>query len=384
VTRQTGSYLQVTTGGEEVRAFVPLPLPVANPPIRTDELLRQIDAAEYSLGHLAIAAQVVPSVDWFLYGFVRKEAVLTAQIEGTQATLTDLLQYESAENGELTADVEEVSNYVDALKYARAQLASGKGLPLSVRLLNETHKRLMKGVRGAHKTPGQVRRTQNWIGGSRPGNAAFIPPPPEKVPELLTALEKYLHADDALPAIARVGIAHVQFETIHPYLDGNGRIGRLLIALLLEHWKLLPSPLLYLSLFFKRNQAEYYRRLSGVRTDGDWEGWLTFFLDGVATIAQEGVGLATALFGTVNSDRQRILEEASSVHALRLFEKLPSNPIVTINSAIHLLDTTKPTASKAVEALVDAKVLRETTGKQRSRSFAYSAYLEKLAAGTEL
>jgi len=382
VTRQTGSYISATTGGESVQAFVPAPLPVSDPPIVIEgAIAKRLSAAEAAVRHLELAAQMVPSIDWFLYGFVRKEAVLTSQIEGTQATLTDLLQFEAKEDEAPTPDVQEVCNYVEALTYARAQLASAKGLPLSMRLLNEAHKRLMRGVRGASKAPGQVRKTQNWIGGSRPGNAAFVPPPPARLPELLDNLEKYLHAEEGLPPLVRAGIAHVQFETVHPYLDGNGRMGRLLIALLLEHWKVLPHPLLYLSLFFRRHQAEYYRRLSRVRTDGDWEGWLDFFLDGVATVGEEAVRLARELFARVSADRSRVLEESTaSVAALRLFEMLPASPIVTVNSVIRMLDTTKPTAGKAVETLVAAGVLHETTGKQRGREFAYQAYLAKLGA----
>lgn len=384
--RITGEYEQTTAGGEAVNAFVPYALPVSDPPIElSDRLRQQLQAAEQALQRLEIAAAMVPSVDWFLYAFVRKEAVVSSQIEGTQASLVDLLQFETDDTQEATPDVEEVCNYVDALRYARQQLAAPKGLPLSMRLLNETHKRLMQGARGANKAPGQIRRTQNWIGRSRPGNAAFVPPPPQRLEELLAALEKYLHANDTLPPIARAGLIHVQFETIHPYLDGNGRIGRLLIALLLEHWEVLPQPLLYLSLFFKRHQAEYYRRLSAVRTDGDWEGWLDFYLDGVATIGEEAVTAARELFAIVAADRNRVLDEsATSVAAVRLFELLPSHPIVTVNSAIRLLETTKPTASKAIDTLVKAKVLTETTGRQRSRSFGYHRYLETLRVGTEL
>lgn len=382
--RVTGSYISATAAGETVRAFVPAPLPVVDPPIViTGELASRLAAAEQALRHLDLASQMVPSIEWFLYGFVRKEAVLSSQIEGTQATLTDLLQFEGSEDAEPTPDVEEVCNYVEALKYARAQLGARKGLPLSIRLLNETHKRLMRGVRGAHKAPGQIRRTQNWIGGSRPGNAAFVPPPPEAVPELLAALEKYVHGEDTLPAIARAGIVHVQFETIHPYLDGNGRIGRLLLSLLFEHWKLLPHPLLYLSLFFRRHQAEYYRRLGRVRTEGDWEGWLDYFLDGVATVGEEAVTLARELFARVAADRAKVLEQSSaSVAAARLFEMLPASPVVSVSAAIRMLDTTKPTAAKAIDTLVAAGVLVETTGRKRDRSFSYQAYLAKLGSGT--
>jgi Fic family protein len=230
-----------------------------------------------------------------------------------------------------------------------------------------------------------VRRSQNWIGGSRPGNAAYVPPPPHALGEVLGAFEKYLHADDSLPPLVRAGLLHVQFETIHPYLDGNGRIGRLLVTLLLEHWKLLTKPLLYLSLFFKRHREDYYRRLNAVRIDGDWEGWLDFFLDGVATIADEAVASVRELFALVAEDRARVLaNEGMSIGALRLFELLPRHPIVTVASAMKMLDTTKPTAGRAVELLVGAGVLVEMTGKRRDRSYAYRAYLDRLKVGTEL
>jgi Fic family protein len=384
--RTTGSYEQTTAAGEVIKAFLPSSLPVSGPPIElTDHLRQRLYASEEALRRLALAAEMVPSTDWFLYAFVRKEAVVSSQIEGTQATLVDLLQFETDDSQETSADVEEVCNYVEALRYARQQLAAPKGLPLSMRLLNETHKRLMRGARGANKAPGQIRRTQNWIGGSRPSNAVFVPPPPQRVAALLSSLETYMHGNDSLPPVMRAGLLHVQFETIHPYLDGNGRIGRLLIALLLEHWQLLPQPLLYLSLFFKRHQAEYYRRLSAVRTDGDWEGWLDFFLDGVATIGEEAVTTARDLFAIVATDRTRVLEESTaSIAAIRLFEALPSHPIVTVNSVMQLLDTTKPTAGKAIDALVSARVLKELTGRQRSRSFGYHRYLETLRVGTEL
>jgi Fic family protein len=243
----------------------------------------------------------------------------------------------------------------------------------------------MRGVRGAEKRPGEVRRSQNWIGGSRPGNAAFVPPPAHALPELLRAFEKYLHTGDDLPPLVRAGLLHVQFETIHPYLDGNGRIGRLLVTLLFEHCKLLSQPILYLSLFFKRHKDEYYRRLTAVRAEGDWEGFLAFFLDGVATIADETVASARELFALVSADRTRVVNhEGASVPSLRLFELLPRHPIVTVASAMKLLDTTKPTASRAVELLNAAGVLVETTGRKRDRSFAYEKYLSQLRAGTEL
>jgi Fic family protein len=384
--RTSGRYESVTAGGETIDAFVPFDLPPARPPLVIDaKLAHRLALAEQALIRLDLAGEMVPSLDWFIYAFVRKEAVISSQIEGTQASLVDLLAFEADTEARPNVDVEEVTNYLDALAYARAQIAAKRGLPLSLRLLNEAHRRLMRGVRGGSKQPGDVRRSQNWIGGSRPGNAAYVPPPADKLARLLGAFEAYIHADDGLPKLVRTGLLHAQFETIHPYLDGNGRIGRLMIALLLEHWGLLRAPLLYLSLFFKRHRDEYYGRLNRVRLDGDWEGWIDFFLDGVATIADEGVAAARELFNLVGADRARLLATASaSVPALRLFERVPRHPIVTVVAAMKLTGTSKPTATRAIEVLIEAGILVETTGKKRGRSFAYRAYMERLRAGTEL
>ncbi|HLW23019.1 MAG TPA: Fic family protein [Steroidobacteraceae bacterium] len=384
--RVTGRILKVAVAGEEVAAFVPDPLPPSHPPLEVDSKLAGLLArAERSLSRLDVAGEMVPSLDWFIYAFVRKEAVVSSQIEGTQATLIDLLEYEAEQDPGLGAAVQEVCNYLDAIKYARGQLRSVHGLPLSMRLMNEAHRRLMRGVRGAHKQPGEIRRTQNWIGGTRPGNAAFVPAPPQALPALLSDLEKYLHAPNGLPPLIRIGLVHVQFETIHPYLDGNGRIGRLLVSLLLEHFKMLPAPLLYLSLHFKRHRAEYYRLLGEVRSSGDWEGWTCFFLEGVATIADEAVAAARDVFTLVTADRQRLVAAPrASVMAIRLMEQLPLHPILTVPAVIRLLKTTKPTAGKAVEILQKLGVLTETTGRQRDRRFAYASYLKKLRVGTEI
>lgn len=387
--RTTGRYEVIIAGGESVRAFVPDPLPPRDPPLDLTRVATRLRAAEQGLARLEVAGAMVPSLDGFIYAFVRKEAVISSQIEGTQATLVDLLNYEAAETAEdaarPTADVEEVCNYVAALAFARSQLADPAAPPLSMRLLNGTHERLMRGVRGATKMPGEVRRSQNWIGGSRPGNALFVPPPPYLLPEGLSAFESYIHADDALPPLIRAGLLHVQFETLHPYLDGNGRIGRLLVSVLLERWQLLTRPLLYLSLFFKRHRAEYYRRLGLVRTAGDWEGWLDFFLDGVATIADEAVATARDLFVCVAADRARLLARSDvALAAVRLFERLPTNPIVTSASVMGVLATTRPTAGRAIETLVATGILVETTGKRRDRAFAYEAYLRRLRDGTEI
>jgi Fic family protein len=385
--RTTGRTLKRTVAGEEIATFVPYPLPPRNPPLNVDgDLAALLTRAEQALARLEVASEMVPSLDWFIYAFVRKEAVISSQIEGTQATLIDLLEYEAEQAARIGGeDVHEVCNYLEAIKYTRGQIKSARGLPLSMRLLNEAHRRLMRGVRGANKQPGEIRRSQNWIGGTRPGNAVFVPAPPEELPALLAELEKYLHTLNGLPPLVRIGLAHVQFETIHPYLDGNGRIGRLLITLLLEHWKLLSAPLLYLSLFFKRHRAEYYRLLGEVRRSGDWEAWVDFFLEGVATIADEAVTAAREVFALFSEDRRRLIAApGASVTAVRLMDQLPTHPVVTIPTVVKLLKTTKPTAGKAVRLLEDLGVLAETTGKQRDRAYAYTGYLEKLRAGTEV
>ncbi len=385
--RIVGTYEQTIVAGETVNAFVPAPLPPNNPPLdMNDELSGLLQCAEAGISRLKVAGSMVPSLDWLLYSFVRKEAVVSSQIEGTQSTLVDLLMYEAAgkEDAVDDGDVIQVCNYVDALHYARKQMRSKNGLPLSIRFLNEAHRRLLKNVPGADKTPGEIRRSQNWIGGTRPGNAVYVPPPPHLLNDLLGSLEKYIHGKDSLHPLVRAGLSHVQFETIHPYLDGNGRIGRLLITLLLEHWKILDSPLLYLSLYFKRHRDEYYRRLDAVRTDGDFEGWLRYFLEGVAAIADETVATTQQLFTQINADRTKVLSgRSTSVAGIRLFELLPAHPIITVAEVVGLLKTTKPTATKAVTGLVDAGVLVETTGRRRDRAFSYEAYLNLLRAETE-
>ncbi len=386
--RETGRYERSTVAGEEISAFVPHPLPPTDPPLARDESLSaRLAHARGALRSLELAGQMVPSIDWFVYAFVRKEAVLSSQIEGTQATLVDLLAFEARGGtpAQAGADVEEVCRYLEALAFARQELDRPDGLPISNRLLCETHRRLMRGARGRDKQPGEVRRTQNWVGGTRPGNAAFVPPPPQHVPDLLGAFERYIHSDDELPPLVRVGLLHCQFETIHPFLDGNGRVGRLLITLLLEDWGLLNQPLLYLSLFFKRHRAEYYRRLDAVRTVGDWEGWIGFFLEGVSAIAEEAISTARHLFTFVNEDRARVLAaESATLHSLRLFEHLPQHPILTVNRVVTILDTTRPTAGKALAVLEEAGVLVETTGRKRDRTYHYARYLDSLREGTEL
>jgi Fic family protein len=378
--RTTGKYQVSSVSGESVRAFIPHPLPPADPPLRiAGELERRLAAAQSSVDRLNVAGRMVPNTHWFLYGFVRKEAVISSQIEGTQATLREIATYEATESALPSPDVEEVCNYVAALTYARGELAKPRGLPLSRRLLCECHRRLMRGVRGEKAAPGAIRKTQNWIGGTRPGNARFVPPPPSEVAGALDVLDKWIHSDDALPPLIRTGLAHVQFETIHPFLDGNGRIGRLLIALLLEHWQVMPVPLLYLSVAFKRRQREYYDRLDAVRTHGDWEGWTSFYLQCVQEAADDGVDVAGRLFERLGKDRKRLGNDSrTTVAALRLLDLLPDHPVVSVARAAKMLKVTAPSARKAIAVAVDLGILCETSGKRRDKLFAYHHYLQIL------
>jgi Fic family protein len=378
--RTTGSYVTVTTTGEAVRAFVPHALPPARPQLAFDALTGLNRDAELALARLAGVSGLVPSVDWLLYGAIRKEALLTSQIEGTQATLDDLFDEEAGLAVHNPEDVQEVTNYVRAFRHVQQQLRSPKGLPLSVRLVCEAHRLLMRGTRGAGKQPGELRRSQNWIGGTRPGNAAFVPPPPERVPALLADLEAFIHAGrPAMPPLPKIAMVHAQFETIHPFLDGNGRLGRLLIGAMLEHQGLLPEPLLYLSGYLKQHQAEYYRRLSAIRTEGDWEGWIAFFLEGVAAAAQEAERGVIAVATQVTADRRLLLASPRATPAsYRLFELLPTLPRFTVEQARQKLDTTFPTASAAVRVLEELGILVELTGQKTKRIYSYQAYAELL------
>lgn len=379
--RRTGSYVKTTTLGETVQAFVPRALPPAEPPLAAGDVLERNHRAQLALARLSGVSGLVPSVDWLLYSAIRKEALLTSQIEGTQATLTDLFDDEAGFAVSNTEDVEEVTNYLRAFRFVRDNLRSARGLPISVRLLNEAHKRLLDGARGAGKQPGELRRSQNWIGGTRPGNAVFVPPPPDKVPKLLGDLERFIHEPpkSVLPPLVRVALVHAQFETIHPYLDGNGRIGRLLIAALMEHWQLLPEPLMYLSGYLKQHQAEYYRRLSAVRAEGDWEGWVAFFLEGVEVAAHEAERGIVSLASLIASDRRRLLEAPKATPAsYRLFELLPLMPRFTIEQVRQKLGTSFPTATAAVKLLEGLGIVTELTGQKKNRSFSYQAYVDLL------
>jgi Fic family protein len=378
--RSTGTFVTTTTLGESVRAFVPRPLPPARPALAPESYETATRGAELALARLSGVSGLVPSVEWLLYSAIRKEALLTSQIEGTQATLTDLFDDEAGLTVANTDDVEEVSNYLRAFRLVRENLHAPRGLPLSVRLFSDAHRLLLAGARGAGKQPGELRRSQNWIGGTRPGKAVFVPPPPERVPELLSDLERFIHdPDPKLPPLVRVALAHVQFETIHPFLDGNGRIGRLLIAALLEQWGLLPEPLMYLSGYLKQHQREYYRLLSAVRTDGDWEAWVAFFLEAVAAAASEAERAIVDIASLVNADRRRLLAAPRiGAVALRLFELLPVMPRFTIEHVRQRLATTFPTATAAVKLLEETGIVTELTGQKKNRSFSYRAYVELL------
>lgn len=379
--RSTGKYILSTTLGESVRAFVPHPLPPSNPVLAVESYATLNHAAELGLARLSGVSGLVPSVDWLLYSAIRKEALLTSQIEGTQATLTDLFDDEAGFAVSNTDDVEEVTNYLRAFRLVQDNLRASDGLPISVRLLCNAHHVLLTGARGGGKQPGELRRSQNWIGGTRPGNAAFVPPPVEQVADLLADVERFIHAkaSDDLPALVKIALIHAQFETIHPFLDGNGRIGRLLIAALMEHWGLLPQPLMYLSGYLKQHQGEYYRRLSAIRTEGDWEGWVSFFLEAVVVAATDAERSIVSIASLVAADRRRLMSAAKVGPAsYRLFEMLPMMPRFSIEQVRQKLNTTFPTATAAVKALEGLGIVVEFTGQKKNRSYSYQAYIDLL------
>lgn len=370
-------------GGETVRAFVPKPLP-PTPSLVIDALLREeIDQALLALGRLDSVSSLLPDTALFLYTFVRKEAVLSSQIEGTQSSLSDLLLFEIEEApGVPLDDTREVSNYVRALEYGVKRMRDN--FPLSNRLLREVHGELLSQGRGSEKHPGEFRTSQNWIGGSRPGVATFVPPPPDKVQDCMGALEKFLHdKSEHTSTLLKAALAHVQFETIHPFLDGNGRLGRLLITLLLVSDGVLQEPLLYLSLYFKTNREAYYDLLQRVRTDGDWEAWISFFMRGVKETAEGAVTTAQRLAKLFKEDRERI-EKLGRVagSALRVHYALQQHPIQTINTATERSGLTVPTVTAVMKLLETAGIVRELTGKQRGRVFGYDRYITILNEGT--
>lgn len=380
--RTTGRFQPIEHAGRAARAFVPFPLPPADPPLVIGgDLAGLLAEAMAALDRLGIAGDLVPDADWFLDGFARKEAVITSRIEGTRATLHDVLTFEATDNADNPADVEEVCNYVKALTLARADIANK--VP-AIDLLRRAHSVLMTGARGADKSPGTIRTTQNWIAGSHPADAIFVPPPPAEVAPALDSLKLWILSDDPLPPLVRIGLAHAQFVTIHPFDDGNGRIGRLLIALLLESWGLCDPPLLYISVAFRRDQLRYYSALTRTRTHGDWEGWTAFFLRCVRAAADDAVLTARRLASLVDADRRRLLaSDDATVTALRLLDALPRHPIVTGPLAESLLSVSTPTANKAIAALIATGILEEQTGKRRDREYLYRGYLTALTGDDE-
>lgn len=380
---ETGRYETLHSGDEPVRAFIPAPLPPV-PHLRMDGPLQQaLENAVLALGRLDGISALLPDKTLFLYSYVRKEAVLSSQIEGTQSSLSNLLLYELEEApGVPLDDVVEVSNHVAALEHGLSRLEE---LPLCNRLLCEMHGKLLSSGRGSDKMPGEFRASQNWIGGSRPGNALFVPPPHTAVPDCMAALERFLHADDdGLPALIRAGLAHAQFETIHPFLDGNGRVGRLLITLLLHHAGMLREPFLYLSLYFKQHRSTYYDLLNQVRRTGDWEKWLVFFLEGVRSTATEAVETARRLSQLFASDRAALEQQGRRASTLlRVHEELMRQPILSLSEIRKRTALAFTSASAAMKLLLEHGIALEITGKRRNRLFVYDKYLSILNEGAE-
>ncbi|MFH0944557.1 MAG: Fic family protein [Planctomycetota bacterium] len=381
---RTGRYEVTVAGGEQVRAFVPASLP-PDPPLDLKPLQRRLEQALLALGRLDALSTLLPDPDLFLYSYVRKEAVLSSQIEGTQSSLSDLLLFETKEApGAPLDEIVEVSNYVAALEHGLARLRGG--FPLSNRLLREIHAELLKRGRGSDKTPGEFRTSQNWIGGTRPGNARFVPPPALAVLDCMADLERFFHeAKPDMPVLVRAAVAHVQFETIHPFLDGNGRVGRLLITFLLCHDGVIREPLLYLSLFFKQHREQYYGLLDRVRREGCWEEWLEFFLEGVALTADGAVATARKLVELFQMDQERIQHEGKKASsALRVHQALKERPIASVSAITKRTGLSFPAAAAGMGVLERLGVARELTGRRRGRLFGYDQYVSILSEGTEL
>jgi Fic family protein len=376
-----GYYLPITTTGETAKAFIPAPLP-PNPPVEwTPELLAAFDSASLALGRLDSASTMLPSTPLFLYMYVRKEAVLSSMIEGTQSSLSDLLLYEiNREPGVPLADVREVSNYVAALEHGLKRL--GEGFPLSLRLIREMHGILLAHGRGSHADPGEFRRSQNWLGGTRPGNAYFVPPPAENVLVCMGDLEKFLHdMPQPTPPLLKAALAHVQFETIHPFLDGNGRLGRLLITLILCEQNVLRAPLLYLSLYFKEHRQYYYELLNRIRADGDWETWLQFFAEAVTATARQGVESIRTLAAMADADKAAISQLGRAApSAGQIHTALLERPIITAGWLAEKTGLTIATVNRSLAHLEKIGIVRQLNENKRNRLFAYGQYLEILNA----
>ena len=380
---RSGRFITSTVSGEPVRRFLPKPLP-PEPAIRLEGLYGLLEEANRALGRLDGVASVLPATTLFLYMYVRKEALLSSQIEGTQSSLSDLLLFESDEApGAPLDDVQEVSNYVAAMTYGLERLRGG--FPLSLRLIRDIHRVLMERGRGRDQQPGEFRRSQNWIGGTRPGNAVYVPPTPHEVMECMAALETFIHDDrPGLPLLIKVALVHHQFESIHPFLDGNGRFGRLLITFLLCERRVLNEPVLYLSLYFKSNRHLYYDLLQRVREGGDWETWLEFFLTGVKETSDQAVETARQILDLFERDRlsiERIGNAAAS--ALRVFQILQRTPIIGVSSVAAALHLSPPTVRKSIKHLERLGILRELSGRKRGKQYVYDDYLTILNRGTE-
>ena len=382
-----GRYVSTVAFDETVNAYVPPSLPPEPPLVLSPQLLHRLSEADRAIGRLDGVAMLLPDKALFLYMYVRKEAVLSSQIEGTQSTLDDLLQFENAAlAGKPLDDVTEVSNYVDSMMFGLRELRDPKGLPLCLRLLRDMHARLLQKGRGQGKNPGEFRRSQNWIGGTRPGNAHFVPPPVNEMEKCLGDLEQFLHDDsEFIPPLIKAGLLHVQFESIHPFLDGNGRLGRLMIALFLVEKKILHEPLLYLSLYLKTHREQYYQLLQDVRLRGDWETWTEFFLTGVAETANNAYESAMRIVALFQADRERIAacgEQTNSI--LRIHELLQTHPFLNTAQARQKTGLSAPTINKTFESLENLKIVGEITGKLRGRVFAYTEFLKILENGTEV
>jgi Fic family protein len=372
------------TADEQIMAFIPAPLPPEIPLAMDNGRQQRLERATLALGRLDSITLLLPDPNLFLYAYLRREAVLSSQIEGTQSSLADFLLFELEEApGVPLDDVVEVSNYVAAMDHGLARLR--EGFPLSNRLIREMHALLLSRGRGSGKEPGEFRRSQNWIGGTRPGTAHFVPPPPHHVQECMSQLEHFLHDEkNSYSSIIKAALVHVQFETIHPFLDGNGRMGRLLIAFMLHYDHVIAQPLLYLSLFFKQHRTEYYRLLDSVRTEGDWEAWVDFFLEGVEHTAADAVETARSLVGLMQQDEARIHSLGRiAATALRIFRILCERPLITLKEVCSRGVMTFPAASNGMRALEQTGMVREITGRRRDRVFVYDRYLQILSEGTE-
>ncbi len=379
----SGKYVTVSTTGETVQAFMPAPLPPEPPLELTGNLADLMQEAALALGRLDGVSAMVPDPQLFLYSYIRKEALLSSQIEGSQSTLSELLQSEAGGSPAVpTDDLAEVSTYIKALESGLTRLR--EGLPLSLRLICEIHAILLSSGRGHRMTPGEFRRSQNWIGGSRPGNARFVPPPPDRLMDCLGPWEKFLHDDPVrVNPLLKAALAHVQFETIHPFLDGNGRLGRLLITFILCAEKVLAQPLLYLSLFFKENRDRYYELLQRVRVEGCWEEWLAFFFTGIRETAESAVSTTRRLLALFEADRARAGTAKGAATVLRLHDYLRNHPNISAAGITRSLEITAPTAQAAINELVKTGILRELTGGNYNRRYVYAAYLDILSEGTE-